>query len=437
MRLAIFVDQFPIRSQTFVLNQITGLIDLGVDVTIVATRQGDTSFDYSTYRAYDLQQRCIYLLDPQQAVSKLKILRRLTRYLTSLLQSITDKHVLSKLFKAVNWRRYHEYSNSLLLPTIVANTTTNRFTTDSENILDFDIILTHFGTSGVLVNYLRELGVLSGKTVTIFHGFELSVDAVVERYRQHYQQLFKQGDVMLPISQRWADKLQTLGCPPEKLQIHRMGVELELFSYQAPKKRSYTKQPFTIFTVARFTEKKGLCYSLEAIASLPEDMGVKYLIAGYGPLEADLKAQVDALDISGRVEFLGPMNSNQVETHLADADAFIQPSITASDGDMEGVPVSLMEAMAVGTPVISTYHSGIPELITHNVHGLLAPESDAEALAKNIELLYHDAELHQRLSRQARKQIEEMADVNQLNRQLLELLTNLARAEAAKRTPHE
>ena len=249
---------------------------------------------------------------------------------------------------------------------------------------------------------------------------------------------------MLPISEKWKNKLITLGCDPENITVHRMGIDLGLFVFSSqhqdkplhqPKPEPSLTQPhpqlinkkcLTLFTVARFSEKKGLEYAIRALTYLPEDVNCHYFIGGFGELEQHLKQLVFELNLTNKVTFLGSLTSIEVKNHMQTADVFIQPSITADNGDMEGVPVAIMEAMAVGVPVISTFHSGIPELITHNEHGLLAKERDAIALADNISCFYRDdGSLAAKFRQNARLQIEAIADVNKLNQMLVQTLSCL------------
>lgn len=109
-----------------------------------------------------------------------------------------------------------------------------------------------------------------------------------------------------------------------------------------------------------------------------------YNIIGNGPLKEQLQRLVVKYDLTSNVVFHGVQSQETITSFLNSADLFLLPSMTAVDGDMEGIPVALMEAMAVGTPVVSTYHSGIPELIEHDVSGFLVGENDSLALAEII-----------------------------------------------------
>jgi colanic acid/amylovoran biosynthesis glycosyltransferase len=413
MKVAIFVDQFPVRSQTFVLNQITGLIDLGHEVQIIALQKGNVVLlESKSLKAYHLEQRCIYLLE-HQSTGVAKLLYRLSVIFSGLLNTSTFLRVGSGLNPALG-----RQARNLMLAAIAAK---------QPSLLTFDWIVCHFGPNAVIANKLRKMGVVKGKIATFFHGVDISAQERVASNLADYQDLFTDTELCLPISQLWQDKLLSYGCPPNKTVVQRMGVDLRHFSYhiKAPAEQTISgmTRTLTIFSVARFTEKKGLRYAIQSLLHLPDTISINFQIAGYGDLYIELRNQVNRLNLADKVTFLGALDAEQVKAHMADADVFLQPSITAPNGDMEGVPVAIMEAMAVGTPVIATIHSGIPELIIDEQHGLLVPEKDSQAIAAKLSWLYYNPALGQLIAKQARIRIETIGDVNTLNRQLVSLFT--------------
>ncbi|MDF7729081.1 colanic acid biosynthesis glycosyltransferase WcaL, partial [Enterobacter hormaechei subsp. steigerwaltii] len=113
-----------------------------------------------------------------------------------------------------------------------------------------DVFIAHFGPAGVTASKLRELGVIRGKIATIFHGIDISSREVLNHYTPEYQQLFRRGDLMLPISDLWARRLQKMGCPREKIAVSRMGVDMTRFS---PRPVKAPATPLEIISVARLT----------------------------------------------------------------------------------------------------------------------------------------------------------------------------------------
>jgi len=410
MKLAIFVDQFPARSQTFVTNQVVGLLALGIEVTVVSlsTKTAENEKDLLAIHP-KLPLHTVYLLNEHAGTFAGKVITRVMSVIKALFRAEKRKTVIRALS-----RNYGQHGKSLLLASIASKL---------EQPLSFDLVLCHFGYNAIVANKLHSLGLLTGKMATIFHGYDISAVSALTKYTNDYQELFAQAQLMLPISQLWKNKLIALGCPAEKIQVHRMGVDLNLFEYDQHSQLNKQKNNlFRLFTVARFSEKKGLEYAIRALALLANDIYFHYYLGGFGELEQELRKLVIELQLEDKITFLGALDQQQVKKHMLAADAFIQPSVTAQNGDMEGVPVAIMEAMAMGIPVLSTFHSGIPELITNNEHGLLAQECDAHGLANNIERLYRDENLVKQLIINARRQIEIMSDVDKLNQQLLVIL---------------
>jgi glycosyltransferase involved in cell wall biosynthesis len=177
--------------------------------------------------------------------------------------------------------------------------------------------------------------------------------------------------------------LENQGIDVEKVRIIRCGVDEQQFS---PRKFKKPSQPFKIGMVGRLVEKKGVD-TLIAATKLVIDSGVevKLEIAGSGPMESILKQQVAENKLNDNVvSFVGALPHEQVVDFIKSLDAFVLPCRKDKNGDMDGIPVVLMEAMLSGVPVISTLLSGIPELIDDKNTGLLVPPNNAEALSKAI-----------------------------------------------------
>lgn len=167
--------------------------------------------------------------------------------------------------------------------------------------------------------------------------------------------------------------------------------------------------------------------AIEACRILKQQGGCfEYTIIGYGDLEAQLKTAIADGDLEDCVKLVGFKPQEEIKRYLDEADIFLLPSLTAADGDMEGIPVALMEAMAVGLPVVSSEHSGIPELIEHNVSGWLAPEGDAQALAAILLRLSQGEADVVPVVLAARAKVETEFNQHIAYRQLAEILERLA-----------
>ncbi|MGG6175383.1 glycosyltransferase [Pantoea allii] len=365
MKLTFFTMRFPVASETFVLNQVTHFIDAGYDVEIISVFPGDLVNRHGAFDEYGLAAKTHYLL-PEEKIS-------LADKLGQRLKLVLPKITKVSLLRSLNVRRYGAQSSKLLLPAIVAN---------ARQTYVADVFLVHFGYAGALANKLRELGILKGKQATVFHGADISRRHILDEHKQDYRNLFQQSELMLPISHLWQNKLIAMGCPPEKIHVTRMGIEPEKFNFQP---RDAFHKPLRIVSVARLTEKKGLDVAVKASAILKQRGGqFQYTIIGNGDQDQMMRDFIVHEKMDDCVTMPGFKPQEEIRKALNEADIFLLPSKTAADGDMEGIPVALMEAMAVGLPVVSTFHSGIPELIEHNVSGWLVKEDDAEALADTL-----------------------------------------------------
>ena len=406
MKVGFFLLKFPLSSETFVLNQITAFIDMGFEVEILALQKGDTQNTHAAWTKYNLAARTRWLQDePTGKVAKLR------HRASQTLRGIHRKNT----WQALNLKRYGAESRNLILSAICGQVA---------KPLHADVFIAHFGPAGVTAAKLRELGVIRGKIATIFHGIDISSREVLNHYTPEYQQLFRRGDLMLPISDLWAGRLQKMGCPREKIAVSRMGVDMTRFS---PRPVKAPATPLEIISVARLTEKKGLHVAIEACRQLKE-LGVafRYRILGIGPWERRLRTLIEQYQLEDVIEMPGFKPSHEVKAMLDDADVFLLPSVTGADGDMEGIPVALMEAMAVGIPVVSTLHSGIPELVEADKSGWLVPENDARALAQRLAAFSQlDTDELAPVVKRAREKVEHDFNQQVINRELASLLQAL------------
>ena len=406
MKVGFFLLKFPLSSETFVLNQITAFIDMGFEVEIIALQKGDTQNTHAAWMKYNLAARTRWLQDePTGKVAKLR------HRASQTLRGIHRKNT----WQALNLKRYGAESRNLILSAICGQVVTP---------LHADVFIAHFGPAGVTAAKLRELGVIRGKIATIFHGIDISSRDVLNHYTPEYQQLFRRGDLMLPISDLWAGRLQKMGCPREKIAVSRMGVDMTRFS---PRPVKAPATPLEIISVARLTEKKGLHVAIEACRQLKEQgVAFRYRILGIGPWERRLRTLIEQYQLEDVVEMPGFKPSHEVKAILDDADVFLLPSVTGADGDMEGIPVALMEAMAVGIPVVSTLHSGIPELVEADKSGWLVPENDARALAQRLAAFSQlDTDELAPVIKRAREKVEHDFNQQVINRELASLLQAL------------
>ncbi|MBN2457223.1 MAG: glycosyltransferase [Sedimentisphaerales bacterium] len=407
MRIAFLVKFFPTLSETFILNQITGLIDRGHEVDIFASYRGDTTNMHPDVHKYELLKRTHYSISVPS-----NIFIRICKAACLTAAGIWKKPIA--IVRALNFFKYGREAVSLrLLYKVLAHI-------DSK---PYDIIQCHFGPKGILAAELREVGAITGRIVTTFHGYDVS-RYLCDRGNQVYDGLFHKGDLFLAISELGSRNLSDLGCPIQKLKIHHMGIDSQRFAFMP--RDVPAEADILILTVARLVEKKGIEYGIRAIAKLKQRYHrIKYKIIGDGPLRKHLQKLVQELGLENTVELVGWRLQDEIINELHSACILLAPSITASNGDKEGVPVVMMEAMATGLPVISTLHSGIPGLVEDGVSGFLVPERDTDALAEKLGYLIEHPDIWSRMGRSGRDQIEGNYDINKLNDKLVSIYQGL------------
>jgi glycosyltransferase involved in cell wall biosynthesis len=187
------------------------------------------------------------------------------------------------------------------------------------------------------------------------------------------------------------------------------GLELDRFAYQAPINRSPR-----IVAVGRLVEKKGFADLIDACALLAQQ-GVAYTcdLVGTGPLETDLQAQIERLGLQKQIKLHGPRPQADIIRMVQQGAVFVAPCVEANDGDRDGLPTVLLEAMALGTPCIATDVTGIPEVIRNGETGLLVPQRQPIALAQAITTVLTAPAYSQQLAEAARNLIESEFDIHQ------------------------
>ncbi len=247
--------------------------------------------------------------------------------------------------------------------------------------------------------------------ITSFHGVDIS--KLVEQnssYRNRLQTLFRDGDAFTVVSEYMRQKLLQLGCPEHKITLIRSGVNLKYFTFR-PAHR-VMGDAFRLLTVGRLVEKKGMDILIKAFAQVhPVYPKAKLTIVGEGLERKKLERLIKNLKLKHVVKMVGALKQDRVKKQMEACHLFVNASKTAKDGNQEGIPNVLMEAMAVGRPVISTYHAGIPELIDHNVNGFLVPEGSSEQLAS---MMLHAIEQKARwpeIVKAARAKVEDNHDI--------------------------
>ena len=220
----------------------------------------------------------------------------------------------------------------------------------------------------------------------------------------------------------------------EKSHVIRCGMNLLDFTFEIPErlKSRATEAPGShktkLLGVARFVAKKGFRYLIEAAALLKQQsVSFELTLIGSGPLDSELRTLVKQLDLQQEVIFAGQKSTAEVRAAMATSDIVVVPSITTDSGDMEGLPVVIMEAMASGAAVVASAHSGIPEIVIPDQTGELTEERNPASIAAAITKLIEQPSVDTLL--RARKLIEDNFNIEVVARQRLELFQHYQQAQ--------
>jgi colanic acid/amylovoran biosynthesis glycosyltransferase len=226
--------------------------------------------------------------------------------------------------------------------------------------------------------------------VVSFHGADVGVGVGGAALRE----VFRHSALVLARSDALLADLEAHGCPRTKLRLQRTGVPLDFWSPPATPRGLPPPDGTWVFAqTCRFVEKKGLATTLRAFAEISRAQPrAELVLIGDGPQRAALQGLAHTLGVAGRVRFPGFLTPPEVRDVLHASHLFFHPSETPPDGNREGVPNSLLEAMATGLPALATRHGGIPEAVAEGVSGHLVDERDAPALAAAALRLIEDPE---------------------------------------------
>lgn len=244
-------------------------------------------------------------------------------------------------------------------------------------------ILAEYGQVGVAV---APAAAMAGCRLFVhFHGHDATSYLQRAGVRDRYAALFAQAEGLFTPSRYIAERLAAIGAPRDRITVSPCGVDPTRFPPGQP-------EPGRLLSVGRFVEKKSPLSTLRAFRlARTEAPGLRLDMVGDGPLLEEARAFVAGAGLTGAVTLHGAQPHEVVQRLMAGAAMFLQHSVTASTGDCEGLPVAVLEAMSAALPVVSTWHSGIPEAVVQGETGLLVPEYDAEGMAAAILALHRDA----------------------------------------------
>jgi len=421
---------FPAPSETFVVDHAAGLLELGHEVSVVAERRPEPPQPAEAkVRDHALLEHVEYMTLPAEVEAELSVwppwehtwppgasrpvrnARRVARAVPVALRTAasapaTTRRTLDSRsfgFQAASLSALHRLDRLLRVRRPV------------------DVCHAHFGPVAQNIRFVRRLW--RAPLVATFHGYDFS-RWPLEHGPDVYAPLFAEVDVVTVNSEHARSRLVELGCPDHVLRRVNVGIDVSSFTERTPPRR---EGPLRLLTVGRLTEKKGHDTAIRAVARAIAQAGaeVVYDIVGDGDERAAVEAAVEEAGLRGVVRLHGAQPRPYVRRLLEEADVFVLASRTAANGDQEGTPVVLMEAQASCVPVVSTRHSGIPEIVADGVTGLLADEDDDAGIAAQLIRLFTDAAERERLGRNGREHIRACHDLSAINAHLCDIYREL------------
>jgi colanic acid/amylovoran biosynthesis glycosyltransferase len=392
MKILYFLGAFPKLSETFILNEITELIDLKNQITIISGHKPKEKKIHDKVKKYDLINKTRYLnfypFSKTQKYSRLKIFEEGTKELFK--NKILTQEQKLKLLKLC-------YNNK-----IGREITFKRFLCCLETIKiikenNIEHIHCHFASENVnIINIINQIQTISYTFTTHAYDIFINPDKNIKKWADNAKKVITISEY----NKRYM--IDNFGIDKNKIEVIHCGIELDKFS---PIKYN-NKGTFKILSIARLTEKKGIRYLIEACKILKDkNISFKCNILGDGILKDELQKLIEKLNLNGIVILKGRVTQDEVLKEFENCNVFVLPCVEAANGDKDGIPVSLMEAMAREIPVISTDVTGNPELIENDISGLIVSQKDAKSLAESIIKIKNDNNLAEKIRKKGREKV--------------------------------
>jgi glycosyltransferase involved in cell wall biosynthesis len=397
MRVGYVLQAFPKLSESFVLGEVSELLNDGVNVQVLSATRPNGKIVHDKYGCYDYNQRSHYY--KQGSVQPFELLN--SRGVSCLLSRPVFQNPKNKL----RCKLIAEYFSSI------------------SKKLNVDLFHAHFASEAaeIAMSLSQDTGIPFTFTVHAYDLYQNSKTVHWFAKKELLLTLCNEAAEIVAISNYNKAFLCKLGVDESKIKVVHCGVDPDEFRRTTPYKAS--KQ---ILCVARLTEKKGLRYLIEALGYLSKESSTKLLIVGTGPEEQTLRHLINQPKLKGRIQFLGDVHDNELLDLYEKSALFVLPCVVSSDGDRDSIPVALIEAMSMELPVISTSVSGIPELVKDGENGLLVKPKDSQSLAAAIEKLLYDPETCERMGKEGRKTIQDQFNIKKSASALKEIFQDVS-----------
>jgi glycosyltransferase involved in cell wall biosynthesis len=373
MKVGYVVSNFPSLSESFILDELIELQKLGVDIYVFSIRQSSDKIQHEQYNPADFASRTYYFSENKKSA---------LRYLKS---SLTHSSKLWGTLPAPR-NKFAKKVGQIIAASELAQTAQS---------LNLDLLHAHFDVNAEIAAYLAA---------------QLDVPFTFTKHTptnlgESLRALCQKAAGVVAISRYNREALIDLGVDADKVAVVHCGTRVERF-----KQTTADSSGKSVLSVSRLVEKKGTTYLIEAFAAL-RCRGAHLRIVGSGSEEAKLHALVKERGLGNRVEFFGSVNDDELLRLYRQSSVFALPCVVEAGGDVDGLPVAIVEAMACGLPVVSTFVSGIPEIVEHQHNGLLVEPRNLPQLAEALDTLLCQPDTARLYGQRGRRKVEAEFDV--------------------------
>lgn len=402
--IAFVVKNFPTVSETFIVNQINGVIEAGYQVSLFAYNRVNTKVIHESLKRYDLLGRVQYFKKPP--VSKL------TRLLVFF--GWTLKHIFKlqwgRFFKSINIFKYGKEAYTLKLFYEAQWFLLNN---------DFDLIHAHFGMNGERIAYLKAQGIIpkSVKIITTFHGYDLEPKNL-EEYRTTYANLFKYADAFTVNTPYLEGLLQQVNFCNKPHYVLPVGLDTQFFKRTNPK---HDTGFFDLVFCGKLIPLKGADVAIDVVRKL-HDIGyisVRLHLIGDGKLSEQIKLEVYEAQLEDYVILYGALSQEAIKVRFEQADVLIMPGRYDSEGRAETQGLVIQEAQAMELPVMVSGVGGMKYGLIHNESGFVVESENVDGFVKAVEMLILDSHLKEEMGKSGRVFVERNYDNDILGAKLL------------------
>lgn len=401
MKIAIIIPIFPTISETFIVDQIVGLLKKGHDVEIFASRKEYLPKSHEIIEEYKLTEKTHYWFNysSNKWELRLRAVLQLSRCLC--LSPVKTIQAIKYLFKS-----FSDFSIKSF------------FLTMFFLAKKFDVVFCHFGPTGSQAINIKRM---SPETafITMFHGYGTRME--LSKAKKFYYGLFSDADLVLANSQYTYDRLLEFGSSPEKTKIHPVGININNFVCTSRESIGGEKE-IIFLSVGRLVQEKGIEYGIRAFSETIKKCPHKesrYLIVGDGPLKESLQQLVSDLHLSDKVSFLGFLTQDELIPFYKKADIFILPSIAEAFG------VVLLEAQAMKLPIVASNVGGVRYAVIENESALLVQPKNIEKMSEKLLYLINNSSVRLKMGQSGYRFIKKNFNINELNDTLEKLLFSL------------